>query len=119
MRATYTSLLSVVLLLSACGEYQGPGRPAAGFTPATRPDATGLIGNDARGLLRMFGKPRLDIRDPSSRKLQFGNARCVLDAYLYPPGKDREPLVTYVEARSRQGVPVDTNACAATLRAAQ
>lgn len=104
------------LALGACGQVVPP--PATGFIPATRPRAseTSLIGADARGLQRLFGKPRLDIRDPAARKLQFGNGRCILDAYLYPPASNREPVVTYVEARTPTGQSVDANACATVLR---
>ncbi|MCE7795654.1 hypothetical protein LWE61_03680 [Sphingobium sufflavum] len=110
-------LLLSVLLLGACTGGGGTvPPPAVGFTPATRPGTTDLIGVDARALQRQFGKPRLDIRDPSARKLQFSNQRCVLDAYLYPPGQNREPVTTYVEARSLTGAAVDSSACAKTLR---
>ncbi len=112
-------LLLTALLLGACTETGTVAPPAVGFTPATRPGAGELIGTDARGLQRQFGKARLDIRDPSARKLQFSNSRCILDAYLYPPGDKREPLVTYVEARSPTGAPVDSNACVKALREGQ
>jgi len=108
--------LASLLLLSACGGTTGVEPPKAGFTPATRPGAEGLIGADARQLLRQFGKPRLDIRDPTARKLQFGNGRCILDAYLYPPSERREPVVTHAEARLPNGDPADVNACAKALR---
>lgn len=74
-----------------------------------------LVGTNAAGLTRLFGAPRLDIRDPTARKLQFANGRCVLDAYLYAPATGREPLVTYVEARTPQGAVVDAASCARTL----
>jgi len=91
--------------------------PAAGFTPASKPQPTGVMGADARGLIRLFGEPRLDIRDPTVRKLQFANGQCVLDTYLYPPAPDREPVVTLVEARTSAGTDMDWNACVKLLRA--
>ncbi len=90
--------------------------PAAGFTPASKPQPTGVMGADARGLVLLFGQPRLDIRDPTARKLQFTNGQCVLDTYLYPPAANREPLVTLVEARNSSGGDMDWNACAKLLR---
>lgn len=108
--------LLTIALLGACTGSGTVAPPATGFTPATRPSAGDLIGVDARALQRQFGKPRLDIRDPTARKLQFSGARCVLDTYLYPPSENREPVVTYVEARSPTGTPVDSNACAKALR---
>ncbi len=105
--------------LASCGTTVVPQiePPAAGFTPATRPQPTGVIGADARGLIRLFGAPRLDIRDPGVRKLQFGNSQCILDAYLYPPAAEREPLVAHAEARNAvNGADMDWNACARLLR---
>lgn len=115
MRAPALLFLLSALMLAGCGETTAL-RPQTGFTPATRPTATGLVGIDARALQRQFGKPRLDIRDPTARKLQFANDRCVMDAYLYPPADNREPLVSYVEARTPTGTAVDANACAKLLR---
>ena len=106
------------LTLSACGGSFIP--PPA--TTSTRPvaplikDDSGVIGADTRSLIRMFGEPRLDIRDPSAQKLQFSNARCVLDVYLYPPRSKREPVATYAEARTPVGDPVDWSSCASQLR---
>ena len=115
------SALPLMLLLGACGASVVPngGRPApaAGFTPATRALPGGVIGADARGLQRLFGVPRLDIRDPAVRKLQFANQRCVLDTYLYAPGVNREPIVTHADARTLAGDDIDWNACARLLRA--
>lgn len=112
-RAFPFAVLPLLILLGACA--QGVIPPAAGFSsPGAAP--SGLIGVDARGLQRLFGKPRLDIHDPTARKLQFANSRCVLDTYLYASGRKREPVVTYVEARTPAGAPVDANACANALQ---
>ncbi|MBT2188540.1 hypothetical protein [Sphingobium nicotianae] len=106
--------------LAACGPTLVPQPalppPAVGFTPASKPQPTGVIGADARGLKLLFGEPRLDIRDPTVRKLQFANGQCVLDTYLYPPAPDREPLVTLVEARTSAGADMNWNACVRMLR---
>jgi len=114
--------------LSSCGPMIPPAaRPT--FTPATprpsqsapalpeRQDGSGLIGSEARALVRQFGEPRLDIRDPAARKLQFSNGRCILDAYLYSSGARREPVVTYAEARTMDGTTMDVAACVGQLRA--
>ena len=110
-----------LLLLGGCGGGVVPSAalpsPAAGFTPASKPQPSGIIGADARGLIRLFGEPRLDIRDPAARKLQFSNSQCVLDAYLYAPGANREPLVTHADARNSAGADMDWNACVRMLRA--
>src|SRR3546814_12413998 len=76
-----------------------------------------LIGSDAKQLMRLFGQPRLDIRESAMRKLQFANGRCVLDAYLYLPPQGKEPLVTHVDARTPPGTDVDAASCSAALQA--
>jgi hypothetical protein len=112
--------LPTLALLASCGAGMVPPArlppPAAGFTPASKPEPTGVIGADARGLVRLFGAPRLDIRDPTARKLQFANGQCVLDTYLYPPGANREPVVTHADARGSSGADMDWSACAKMLR---
>lgn len=120
--------IAAALMLSACGSIIPP-PPKATFTPATpRPaqptqaspverPTNGIIGSDARALIRLLGEPRLDIRDPEVRKLQFGDGRCVVDAYLYPQRARREPVVTYAEARTVDGTTMDVTACIDRLKA--
>jgi hypothetical protein len=104
-RFALAALLS--LPLAACG---GVVPPATSYTPPPAgPPA-------AKRLTQMFGTPRLDIRETTVRKLQFANGRCVLDAYLYSPGKGKEPVVTHVDARTPAGTNVDHASCAATLQ---
>lgn len=117
-RIGLTALLS--LPLAACGgTIVPPGGPAA---PPAGPPASAfarqgpLMGADARALTKMFGTPRLDIRETSVRKLQFANGRCVLDAYLYAPSRGKEPVVTHVDARTPAGTDVDSAACATALQ---
>lgn len=114
--------------LSSCGPVIPPA-PRPTFTPATpraaqpapvvpeRQDSTGIIGSEARALIRLFGEPRLDIRDPAARKLQFSDGRCILDTYLYPSRTRREPVVTYAEARKMDGTTMDLTACIGQLKA--
>ena len=81
------------------------------------PGVEGVIGNDAAGLIRQFGQPRLDVLEGDARKLQFSGTACVLDAYLYPPMAGKEPLATYIDARRpSDGQDVDRAACIAALR---
>ena len=80
-----------------------------------------VIGASAANLTAMFGAPVADVREGSARKLQFGNATCVLDAYLYPKGRDpkagAEPVVTYLDARQTDGSPIDRASCVGALQA--
>lgn len=112
-------LAALLPALAGCGGAVIPkvAPPAVGFTPASRPEPVGVMGADARGLRRLFGEPRLDIRDPAARKLQFANGQCILDAYLYPPAVGREPVVTHVDARTGTGTDMDWQACVRALRA--
>jgi len=92
-------------------------KPPLSATPQIVPGVEGVIGNDAAGLIRQFGKPRLDVLEGDARKLQFSGTACVLDAYLYPPVAGKEPLATYIDARrASDGQDVDRAACIAALR---
>ena len=134
------SLVMLALLVAGCATTPPPARPApASAKPAlTKPAPTrvrparkpppsaiaqvvpgveGVIGNDAAGLIRQFGPPRLDIVEGDARKLQFSGTACVLDAYLYPPAAGKEPLATFIDARRpSDGQDVDRAACIAALR---
>ncbi|WP_431471047.1 hypothetical protein [Sphingosinithalassobacter sp. LHW66-3] len=106
------------LALTGCAASGGGSGPAP-RVPLPAPGTTGgaaapMMGADAATLLRRFGEPLMDVQEGTARKLQFGNASCVLDAYLYQRGGSQ--LVTHVEARDRAGAPVDAASCAATLR---
>lgn len=92
-------------------------KPPVSATPQIVPGVEGVIGNDTAGLIRQFGKPRLEVIEGDARKLQFSGTACVLDAYLYPPAAGREPLATYIDARRpSDGQDVDRAACIAALR---
>ncbi|WP_241241799.1 hypothetical protein [Sphingobium algorifonticola] len=119
-RASGPGLL--IMALSACAAVPSAPPPTAATRPAV-PMAgaygkpTMLTGMDARRLIQMFGTPRLDIRDPHVRKLQFANGRCILDTYLYAPAKGKEPVVSYADSRQPSGMEMDPAACAALLAA--
>ena len=74
-----------------------------------------VIGRTARALEEEFGRPDLDVREGSARKLQFSGPACTLDAYLYPPRGGGEPIVTYVDARLPDGRDFDRASCVAAL----
>lgn len=75
----------------------------------------GVMGQTALGLEALFGPADLDVREGSARKLQFGGPACVLDAYLYPPSRSAEAVVTYVDARLPDGRDIDRASCVASL----
>jgi hypothetical protein len=73
-----------------------------------------VLGQNAGGLVALFGQPDADVREQTARKLQFQGPICVLDAYLYPKG-GREPVVTYLDAREPDGSTIDRASCVAAL----
>ncbi|MES2055868.1 MAG: hypothetical protein V4564_08025 [Pseudomonadota bacterium] len=92
-------------------------RPPIVPIPTTTHNVVGLehvMGQNARGLVALFGRPGADMLEGDARKLQFASGTCVLDAYLYPKGK-AEPVVTHVDARQTDGSPVDRASCVAAL----
>lgn len=104
------------LALSGCATGTAPTRPAVGIArplPYTGAGLDAVMGKDAAQLTRTFGAPMLDVREGTARKLQFGGAICVLDAYLYPKGQAQ--VVTYFDARQTDGSPIDRASCVAAL----
>ena len=113
--------LAGAALLSGCGAGGAINqRPSA--VPPVMPMASsygrtqGLIGVDARKLVSLLGKPRLDIRDPTVHKMQFAAGRCIIDAYLYAPAAGREPVTTYVDSRLATGEDIDIANCGLPAR---
>ena len=114
-------LLVLIVGLGLAGCAESTARPTS-VRPPLIPIPTGtagldrIIGASAANLTTMFGPPAADVREGTARKLQFGNATCVLDAYLYPKGK-AEPVVTYLDARQTDGSPIDRASCVGALQA--
>ena len=94
-------------------------RPSAAYSARPAFDKRGLeavMGKDMGTLKRMFGDPRLDVVEVNGRKLQFVGKACVLDAYLYPDGKNGGEIVTHVDARRGDGAAVDRASCVDALQ---
>ncbi|GAA0323425.1 hypothetical protein GCM10009087_37150 [Sphingomonas oligophenolica] len=110
------------LLLAACGGGGGVAPRPAREIPVPIPGGVAgldrVLGQTGGALIGMFGQPVADVREGSARKLQFGNATCVLDAYLYPKGRG-EPVVTYLDARQTDGSPIDRASCVGALSVAR
>jgi hypothetical protein len=94
-------------------------KPAAAvISPRPLASAKGLeavMGKDSAALIRMFGSPRLDVVEVQGRKLQFAGKPCILDAYLYPEGRNGGEVVTHVDARRSDGAEVDRAQCVNAL----
>ena len=93
-----------------------PVRPALPPPPVySNNGLEGVVGQNARALIALFGNPDLDDREGPARKLQFLGPACVLDAYLYAPRAGAEPVVTHIDARLPDGRDMDRASCVAAL----
>jgi hypothetical protein len=126
---------ALLLALSACASsgtatkpvdstYRPPVRtavPAPLRDPELRMEQglEGVIGANRAQLVGQFGQPRLDVWEGDARKLQFTGTPCILDVYLYPIARSRDPLAAFVEARRSDGRDVEKAACVRALRAPQ
>jgi hypothetical protein len=115
-------ILPISLLLAGCisnsAARDAPERPA----PPPLSSMAGLdsvMGKPARSLETQFGRPDLDVREGEARKLQFSSQVCVLDAYLYPPSRGGEAVVTHIDARLPDGREMDRSSCIAALHQAR
>ena len=106
-------LVSLTAALAACARTPEP-VATPGPTPVTRP-AGELVGLSHSEILARFGQPSFQVREGTGTKLQWANATCVLDAYLYPQASGRGDRVTHVDARRPSGDDVDARTCASTL----
>jgi hypothetical protein len=116
--------LAALLPLGACVSAEAEDRPKPAAQPPkpvsyTTVGLENVIGRNARFLETQFGKPELDVREGTARKLQFAAPACVLDAYLYPRAAGSEPIVTHVDARLPDGRDIDRASCVAALIAAR
>lgn len=91
--------------------------PVAVAPPPVRPTfaTQGLervMGQDATALATLFGRPDAEFREGPAVKLQYRGDICVLDAYLYPKGREAA-RVTHLDARQPDGAPIDRASCVA------
>ena len=107
--------VSLSLLLAACATAPRPA-PTPTELPPSEHTRGEIIGLTADELVRRLGTPALQIREGGSLKLQFRNAHCVLDAYLYQTGTAPH-RVTYVDTRNRALADVDQAFCVRSLQA--
>ena len=125
--AVHSLAAAALLLLAGCassGDRPAPTprvgdtarQPTLSFPRAANQRADAISGRNAAALISLFGQPALDIHEGRSRKLQFADRECVLDAYLYPQRERGEPVVTHIDARLPDGRDTDRDACIAALR---
>lgn len=115
------AVVALALTLAGCAT-DGAMAPRPAFYPVPRMSGTavqGLMGQNATTLIQMFGTPQADVHEGSARRLQFANATCVLDTYLYPPSGHGEAVVSYLDARQTDGSPIDRASCVGAIEAAR
>jgi outer membrane biogenesis lipoprotein LolB len=89
-----------VLLLAACASTPKPEPAPPPVTPAPAPVRTNLNGLTEAELIQRFGQASFRVREGIGLKLQWQNATCVLDTYLYPPVSGTGAAsVTHADAR--------------------
>jgi hypothetical protein len=109
--------VGAMLLLAGCVPATAPvtsGAPSRAPV-LNRAGLEGVLGHDARALQALLGKPSLDVQESDARKYQFSSEICVLDVYLYPPSRGREPVATWVDARLPDGREMDRASCVAAM----
>ena len=119
-RGSFAAMIGAVLVAGCVAPVRETAAPPV--HPALRPPPIynnngleGVMGQNARALIALFGNPDLDDREGPARKLQFLGPVCVLDAYLYAPRAGAEPIVTHVDARLPDGRDMDRSSCVAAL----
>jgi hypothetical protein len=108
------------LALAACATApRAPVENVRPVTPAPQPVRTNLSGVTEAELVQRFGPAPFRLREGPGLKLQWQNAGCVLDTYLYPPASGSGPItVLHADARRPgSGEPVPVEACVASLSA--
>jgi hypothetical protein len=109
---------ALLLVVAGCVSPPKPSPPAQRPPPAPTYSVIGLesvMGRTASALETQFGRAALDVHEGDARKLQYSSGICVLDAYLYPPARGGEAVVTHVDARLPDGRDVDRASCVAAL----
>jgi len=123
MSRLYIVFMSFLISACAAGGASTALPRAGGAAPSTISTAglEAVLGKNVRQLIRLFGEPRLNVKEPPARKLQFVGKACILDAYLYPDGnqgangKQGTERVTHVDARRGDGAEVDRASCIRAL----
>jgi hypothetical protein len=109
---------AATLLLAGCATAPRPEPEARPAAPApAAPLRTNLTGLTEAELIQRFGAVSFRVREGAGLKLQWQNAACVLDAYLYPPVRGAGAAsVTHVDARRPEsGETVAVEGCVAAL----
>ena len=105
------------LFVTACATAPAPSPTPTPPGPTPAPVRTNLSGLNEAELTGRFGPAAFRVREGVGLKLQWQNATCVLDAYLYPPERGSGPAsVLHVDARRPgSGETVAVESCVTAL----
>ena len=105
------------LLVAACSTAPRPTPAPTPGVPAPPGVRTNLSGLSEAELLARFGPAPFRVREGSGLKLQWQNASCVLDTYLYPPvnGSGAATVLHADARRPGSGETVPVEGCVASL----
>jgi outer membrane biogenesis lipoprotein LolB len=108
---------AATLLLAGCATAPRPEPETRPAVPAPAPVRTNLSGLSEAELVQRFGPVAFRVREGVGLKLQWQNATCVLDTYLYPPVRGTGAAsVTHADARRPgSGETVAVEGCVASL----
>jgi hypothetical protein len=116
MRRPMSLLLLAGLVVSGCATRTAEAPAPVPVQPTySLAGLEAVMGSTAAAIVAQFGRPDLEVREGSGRKLQFLSPVCVLDAYLYPPRRGGEPVVTHIDARLPDGREMDRSSCVAAI----
>ena len=105
------------LFVAACSTAPKPSTAPTPGVPAPPVTRTNLSGLTEAELLARFGPAPFRVREGSGLKLQWQNATCVLDTYLYPPASG-SGAATVLHADARRpgtGETVAVESCVASF----
>jgi len=105
------------LVLAGCATAPRPVPPSPQPKPVEPvPVRTGLSGLSEAELVRRFGPAPFRFTEGPGLKLQWQNAGCVLDTYLYPPQGGGTATVLHADARRPiTGETIAVEACVASF----
>lgn len=105
------------LFVAACATAPKPVPTPTPSGPVSAPVRTNLSGLTEAELLARFGPAPFRVREGSALKLQWQNAACVLDTYLYPPvnGAGAATVLHADARRPGTGETLPVEACVVSL----
>lgn len=106
--------VALLLFVGACAKVATPVAPMPSLAPPPPQPRAGLervLGAAPEAVIALLGRPTLDRQEGPGRQLQFARGPCVLDLFFYPKPGGGGAAARHVEARFRDGRPLDAASC--------